>query len=88
MAAFSTNCHLSKRCRGMTPAEPCCVYLTIAIFGLNFYEVALLKGEMRSRKVYNWMSDSLVVGVSLLCCLRCRDISKLWKERCVSFGSC
>ncbi|KAJ6998910.1 hypothetical protein NC653_014917 [Populus alba x Populus x berolinensis] len=35
MAAFSTNCHLSKRCRGMTPAEPCCVYLTIAIFGTN-----------------------------------------------------
>jgi hypothetical protein len=41
MAAFSTNRHLSKRCRGMTPPDPCCVYLTIAIFGLNFYEVAL-----------------------------------------------
>jgi hypothetical protein len=41
------------------------------------------KGEMRSRKVHNWMSDYSVVGVSLLCRLRCRDISKLWKERCV-----
>lgn len=41
MAAFSTNRHLSKRCRGMTPPDTCCVYLTIAIFGLNFYEVAL-----------------------------------------------